>query len=807
MSASDNSDPSQNGRRYEVASANPRSSLGGVQRLPSRHREHVETITDSARTYTIAMGGTLDAENTLTLSGSNCTIAFQPNLSLTLENTGTTPVTNPRLVINDRGNWYTIEDMLAEWTRGAKDDQERAYLLWQNMRSNTYHSWPVFSNNVPHDPVRLWNIFGFNLCDDAGNSGCSLFVHDGLLGSRNWALNGHVQCEAQVGDRREFLDVDMDCFYLDRENELPVGVTELGRDHDLARRELNYGEVVDRWTDSDYPAALFGADDKPHRAEISGHRIDYTLRPGEKVVFRWDNQGKFPAESAAWAHRPLYYGNSTFVYPPRLDLEQLAQDGNVAVDLGPGTIDGGKLAGLNADAHLDLPVQVPYLICGGTLKATFVGREAGDQFTVSLSLDGKEWQPLWSHSGAGKIDAAVALDPALDVQNGARYGYTLRLGLGSAGNAHGANLAALELTTLVMAAPASLPRLRLGDNQVVYSDSSQGPHQLRITHEWQETDAVTPLDPPAAPQSPAPGAEVRETLVTYTWPAVAEATAYHLQASRRPDFAWPYRTSLDVIIPATTWVVPFSGIYSPDTTNYWRLRARDNWGAWSPWSPTWTFTWRGPRVPVGLAVTLDGSKATLHWEPNPRGPKPVRYEVYGSDEKGFSTRHGEHDVPGRGKVPGNFLTETTGTSLQVAGPGAEGDNANRVYYRVVAVDENGVSSGCSDYAELPHPFVMTAPVTAAKVGQAYRYQLAATASLGDLQNKPTGTLNSYDYRYWDIEHNQFALTTGPAWLQLDAATGLLTGTPTEAGRSTVTVEVTNQLGGKAEQTFALTVTP
>jgi hypothetical protein len=38
--------------------------------------------------YTTEMGGTLDAENTRTLTTNNCYITFQNNLALVIENTG-----------------------------------------------------------------------------------------------------------------------------------------------------------------------------------------------------------------------------------------------------------------------------------------------------------------------------------------------------------------------------------------------------------------------------------------------------------------------------------------------------------------------------------------------------------------------------------------------------------------------------------------------------------------------------------------------------------------------------------------------
>ncbi len=797
MSASDNTDPRTNGRTYEVASTNPHSTLGGIGELPTTEHEHVEEIASSAHEYAIDMGGTLDMENTLTVAGSNYYVTFQPNLQLTIENIGDSPVINPRLVINERGNWYTFESLLDEFTRGAETDQDRVYLIWQNMRRNLYHESPLFGDNEPHDPVRLMNIFGFNLCDDAGNAGCSLYHHGGFPGSQNRALRGHVQCEALVDGEFQFMDIDMDCFYLDRENEIPVSGDAVARDHDLARRELNYGPVVDRFRPSESPAALFGADDGAAHPTLRGHEIAYTLRPGERVEFRWDNIGKVCSGEPERRHLPKYFGNSKFVFEPRLTLERVTADAESATEIVEAE---GGIAGASPDAAVVYRVSVPYAICGATVTAATVGAQAGDHFALAWSRDGEAFTELWAAEGAGEHRAQVALDEHLDLYNApAEYEYLVRVGLGSA-QGGGARLTSLVLETDVMAAPQSLPRLSLGTNECVYTDETDGEHAVRITHRWRETDAVTPLQPPVAVY-PQDGAVVAESILEYSWEPVEDAQKYHLQVSRRADFAWPYRTSLDVIIPTTTWVVPFTGIYSPDVTYYWRLRTQDHWGAWGPWSESRTFTWKGPRVPVNVRLEFEGRAGTLRWEPNPRGERPLRYAVFGSDEKGFTAHREPYTRYTVGEVPGNLIAETEDTSMVVIGPAAEGENTNAVYYRVVAIDANGTESGNSDYAEAPHPFIVTDPVTTGKVGEEYRYQVKSLRSLGDVQHHYEEPRN----QFWDIEQNAFALEEGPDWLSIEAETGVLSGTPPAAGTFPVKIAVTNQFEGRAEQAFELTV--
>ena len=44
--------------------------------------------------------------------------------------------------------------------------------------------------------------------------------------------------------------------------------------------------------------------------------------------------------------------------------------------------------------------------------------------------------------------------------------------------------------------------------------------------------------------------------------------------------------------------------------------------------------------------------------------------------------------------------------------------------------------------------------------------------------------------YFDIEKPKFAIEQGPAWLKIDAATGVLSGTPDAAGKVEVAVTAT-----------------
>jgi hypothetical protein len=110
---------------------------------------------------------------------------------------------------------------------------------------------------------------------------------------------------------------------------------------------------------------------------------------------------------------------------------------------------------------------------------------------------------------------------------------------------------------------------------------------------------------------------------------------------------------------------------------------------------------------------------------------------------------------------------------------------NCSFYRVIAVDENGIASGPSNLLELPHPFIYSKPITNTKVDKLYRYQAKTLNCIGDLQYRYAKP----NMNFWEKEEYEFELTQKPAWLTVDKNTGLITGTPnlTDKGTHCITV--------------------
>jgi hypothetical protein len=265
---------------------------------------------------------------------------------------------------------------------------------------------------------------------------------------------------------------------------------------------------------------------------------------------------------------------------------------------------------------------------------------------------------------------------------------------------------------------------------------------------------------------------------------------------------WPLSTNFYKLISNTPdrekdqYTLPHGGLLASDQKYYWRVRAKNEKGVWGPWSSTWSFTPRGPSLPVDVTLAFDADRSvgTLRWKPNTAGRKPAKYRIYGSDEKGFSVSDepfkvvigASKEVPSKRQA--NFVAEVSATETAVIGADFKLTNANRAYYRVVAVDEQGKRSGPSDFAEATRPILYSCPVSDAKVGSEYRYTLAAIRSLGDVRTRVVDGKETMDY--WDLETPRFALKEGPPWLKIDAGTGLLSGVPDCPGKVAIIVTAT-----------------
>jgi hypothetical protein len=615
---------------------------------------------------------------------------------------------------------------------------------------------------------------------------------------------GHCISQVQFDGRWNLMDGDMGPFYLLRDNTTIASELDLVRDHDLLKRTHTHGiNDPDSRAAAEGAAALFLSEHegKGTRDSVRDTTMNMVLRPNEALVWRWGHltpvryhgrldlklwgprsgDGKVWGAQATdrvcngrWEYRPDFTGKLW-----RKGAEQVEAVKENSGELVP---EQGKTG------TIVWRMRSPYPFVGGKLDVEGSGAK------FSVSWDGAKWTEV-----TDGLDALFHFPNKGD----ARYDYRLRCELPA-----GARLKRLAIRNDLQMAPLALPGMTVGENQFTYSDQSPGERKVRIVHEWVERSLSRPPAASPGPIFPEDGGATDSTDIVFTWKPSAAAEGeriadYHFQLSDHADLAWPLSANFEKLISNTAdrgearYSVPHVGLLTPGQKYWWRVRARNDKGVWGPWSKAWTFTPGGPVPPVSVrleAVAGKDGQRVLRWDAGSGGRKAVAYRIYGSEEKGFTVSDEPYtinvgsskDVPARS--PANFVAQTEGTELVVLGAGVKLPNANRAYYRVVAVDDKGKRSGPSDYASAPRPFLFGQPAEAARVGTDYRGKVVTIRSLGDLR------LRTVDGRekasFWDIEKPRFVLTKGPAWLRLDESTGALSGTPDAAGAVEVVITVT-----------------
>lgn len=751
-------------------------------------KSHVEQIGDSRHAYTVRQGGTMDGTNCRSpigvgmVDGPAIKQTWESNRAVRLENVGDTDVVNPWLS-NGRNGFRNLGEIVSSATEPRMNDREKAHALWFQEIRHRYH-W-AGDNNELGDPVKVFNIYGHNTCGNDSICLAGLWKQAGLKVTPARVV-GHCVTQCYFDGRWNLFDGDMHSMYLLRDNRTVACEQDLVRDHDLIKRSHTQGILnPDKRANDEWEASIYVYEGKPEgdRNSATGTNMNMVLRPGEAITWQWGH-----------ADPVKYHGDNKPRYPDLICNGLWEYRPDFSADLwkkGAATVEGiqargGELTAANGKAGAVVwIVRSPYVLVGGRIEVEGSGAK------FSLSWDGKSW-----------MEAEQDLSKFFPPNGPARYEYRLRCELGG-----DARLKRFGIINDLQMAPLALPAMSIGENQFVYTDQSPAQRKVRITHNWVERSAARPPAAPSAPAFPANGGDSEGTDFAFRWLPAKDSDGdkiadYHFELSERPDMKWPLSTNFYKLISNTPdrgkaqYTLPHGGLLAPDQKYYWRVRAQNEKGVWGPWSKTWSFTPRGPSSPINVTLVFDPDRSvgTLRWKPNPAGRKPAKYRIYGSDEKGFSVS----DEPFKAVVgaskevpatrPANFVTEVSATEAAVIGAEVKLPNANRAFYRVVAVDAKGNRSGSSDYAEAPRPILYSRPVTEAKVGSQYRYPLSAIRSLGDLRTRVVGGKETMSY--WDLETPRFALQQGPAWLKIDTSKGLLSGVPDRSGKVAIVVTAT-----------------
>jgi hypothetical protein len=395
--------------------------------------------------------------------------SWQSNRSVRMENVGQTDVVSPWLS-NGWNNFRSVEEIVASAVAAGMTDAEKAFALWFQEIRHRHHS--AGDNNELGDPVKVFNVYGYNTCGNDSICLGTLWRKAGLKAAPARAL-GHCISQAFYDGRWHFYDGDLHSVYLLRDNRTVAGEQDIVRDHDLVKRTHSQGILFpDTWWSGPEMCAMYF-----YEGPVTGQRsgkadttMDMVLRPGEALVWRW-GQTKPLKYHGALHTTPTYpqtICNGVWEYRPELTKESWRKGATTVESIASGP--QGLAAEEGRSGTVTWTMRSPYPFVGGRIEA----QGAGAAFAVST--DGKTWQAVKD-----------SMDKCFPIVGPARYEYRLRCQLQGPGR-----LRRLAIINDVQMAPLALPEMVVGENVFTYCDRTAAGRKVRITHEWAERSATRP---------------------------------------------------------------------------------------------------------------------------------------------------------------------------------------------------------------------------------------------------------------------------------------------------------------------------
>lgn len=794
-------------------------------------KNHVQIIDSSHGVYSVDLGGKIDGVMTRDPIGYWAYDQYwEPNVSVTIENIGDTPVVNPWLRREGMPDTRTLKSIVDSIIKPGMSDKEKARRIWEFEINNRFHA--TSQDPEVDDVVKRENAYGYTLCYDESRDISDLWRAAGLK-TRKGYPTGHSLAEVWYDGAWHELDSDESIISLLRDNETIASESQIVADHDLMKRTHTYGILApdNRFTDEGGAALIYWEGPRSGEQEsFTKHTMDFTLRPNESITWAWNPAGRFhasPYPSDPGSKDPQQWNK-------RWRVAAHAMDGNMAYDPDfskPSTLQYLKTSNVEqqnpgkfgpglyltaASGTVDVPVESAYPIVGGKLTVDLARESLKDEaIAVSISYDnGQNWKAVRTSWDSDFSRMYIDLNPFFRQTDPARYEYILRFTLTSKLAKPEVALKGFDLKSTLQMAQLAMPELVLGENKFIYTDGTQGPQKVKISRNWNECDADIWVPPAPLLTTPGDRKTYSGTKVKFAWkPGSASTPAdYEFALSEFPDMRWPLSPNFHKLISRTAYQgtpsfeLPYIGLLNPDQKYYWHVRARSEQGVWGPWSNIFSFTVAAPAVPVDVTASFDAAQrsARLTWQRGKNGTTPVRYRVYGSEERGFTA----HDNPykyddglkGIQTFPANLLLETQGADESVSLP----ENLWRPYYRVVAVDKQGRVSGPSAQGRLQDPLIATTELPPAIRNRFYRFQIATSASIGHLVSADENGL-PYQMKFREGDDLVFHMTGAPGGLSIDKH-GVISGFVGNADQDKypITVEVENQTNG-ARDSMQLTL--
>jgi hypothetical protein len=404
------------------------------------------------------------------------------NLEIAIHNRGNTPLVNPRLMVNGRGNWYSTPDILAEILTDGMSDFEKSEAIWRFIRDNRYHYEPPHGRAENHDPVKFLNVYGYGFCDDSSTNFAALARAAGLK-ARVWGLSGHVVPEVWYDGGWHMFDPDGLAYYRYPDKNTVASIADIVAHPEILSQPEKQAYGIEMLTRVYTTTENNSLHDWYLESISTEHKMSVTLRPGESLIRSWGNRGLYYCGYRY--DEPPEYGNGKIVFRPVLTGDGFRTGAAEVRNLK--SVEGGiGPSGENGTSVLTYRFRSPYPFLAGRVGIKYAVEKPGDKISVVVAK-GDGWIEVGRLETADRGEAGVwfGLDGCfVNGYGDPTYDATIKLVISRSGGGSETILMGIEYDLDLQCAPLSLPALKPGANRVEFRSDSPEAEGVEVEHRF-----------------------------------------------------------------------------------------------------------------------------------------------------------------------------------------------------------------------------------------------------------------------------------------------------------------------------------
>ncbi|MBN1422248.1 MAG: HEAT repeat domain-containing protein [Planctomycetes bacterium] len=360
-----------------------------------------------------------------------------------------------RIAFNRWPDCTTLESAIADIFRleGVADGsgQEKALALWKWFRilvSATGGSYayegPPGAEVLCHDPHKIFTVYGHHQCDGQSWAMVDLWRAAGYM-ALDECTYGHTTAALRYRDADGVLRY---------------------HSFDPQRRYYHWDPWNERVATRSLPV-MRGMVYRHLTAPREIHSLRTSLRVGETIDRQWFNSGHIVPSGT---DKREAMGSSYYACRPGKADGVYASAGEEIQTLIPARPDGLCAQEKDRLASFTYRLPPPYVVAGARIRAALRKGKAGDLCRLSISRDGKAWDPVYEKESVG--EEAVDIPIGWEAWEAGRpnvftaYGFFVKIELQAAGDVRAVGAKDLAIEVRRTLNKRTLPHLRPGENIV-----------------------------------------------------------------------------------------------------------------------------------------------------------------------------------------------------------------------------------------------------------------------------------------------------------------------------------------------------